>query len=420
MRIIVTLLFLLSALASNSQNTYPPKLKVFVDCKNLHCDNNFIRTEITLIDFVLDRVAADVHILITSTRTGNGGKSVQYIFFGQNAFSSYTDTLFSNVSPNATAVELRAQIVKKLKHGLFAFISHSSYADFVEMSMKQDDTSATNGTNEATTDKWNYWIFNVGSDGSYNADQVYKNIQVSGHASAHRNTENLKVGFWSNAGYNNATYTYQDGTEEKENVVVNSNYAIHHNLIKSISGNWSAGYEVNYSNNTFSNNKRRIHARATAEYAIFPYSEVNNKFFTLQYGVDVRQNNYYDTTIYNKISEVLWGHRLQAYLSLKQKWGNINSTVSYSSYLNDPSLNNLYLSLNVNVRVSGGFSFYIHSRGGIVHDQVYLVKGKASEEDILVKRRQIASAYNLYTSVGINFRFGSILNNFVNPRFDHP
>jgi hypothetical protein len=111
--------------------------------------------------------------------------------------------------------------------------------------------------------------------------------------------------------------------------------------------------------------------------------------------VDVRQNKYYDTTIYNKIQEVLWGQRLQAYLSLKQKWGSINSSVAYSSFLNNPALNHLLMSLNVNVRITGGLSFSIHSRGGLVHDQVYLVRGKASEEDILVKRRQIRVSLQL-------------------------
>jgi hypothetical protein len=79
--------------------------------------------------------------------------------------------------------------------GLFAFISHSSYADLVEINMKAANATATNGVNETTKDKWNYWIFNIGTDGSYNADQVYKNTQISGNASARRNTEKLKLDF---------------------------------------------------------------------------------------------------------------------------------------------------------------------------------------------------------------------------------
>jgi hypothetical protein len=107
-------------------------------------------------------------------------------------------------------------------------------------------------------------------------------------------------------------------------------------------------------------------------------------------------------------------------LSLKQKWGNVNSSITYSNFFKDPSLNNVALSLSVNVRITGGLSFNMYSTGAIVHDQVYLAKGKASEQDILVRRRQIASAYNFYSGIGVNYRFGSILNNFVNPRFNQP
>lgn len=397
-----------------------PKLKVFVDCKNVHCDNNFIRTEITLVDFVLDRVAADVHILITSVRSGNGGSSIQYIFFGQNSLQKYSDTLSAVISPNLTAVERRMEILKKIKLGLFPFISHSPFSGLINLDMKGGILSENSVTNEPTKDKWNYWIFNVGTDGIYNADQVYKTMQVNGHVTANRTTNKLKVGISSYAGYNNTSYTYEENADVQKNIVINSNYSFNHNLIKSISGRWSAGYEANYSNNTFSNNRSRQYFRAAVEFAIFPYDEVNNKFFTINYGVDVRNNKYYDTTIYNKVSEVLYGQRAQAYLSIKQKWGNVNSTLSYSNFFKDWGLNHLSLSLNVNIRITGGLSFYAYSWGGLVHDQVYLVKGKASEEDILVKRRQIASAYNFHSGVGINFRFGSILNNFVNPRFDHP
>jgi hypothetical protein len=47
-----------------------------------------------------------------------------------------------------------------------------------------------------------------------------------------------------------------------------------------------------------------------------------------------------------------------------------------------------------------------------------LVKGDISEQDVLTRKRQLASTYNYYTGFGLNFRFGSILNNFVNPRFE--
>lgn len=420
MRIIHFIVFISLVTTSYSQSVSSKKLKVFLDCNNTPCDNNYIRTEITLVDFVLDRVAADVHVLITSVSSGNGGSSIQYIFFGQNTFKNYSDTLSSNLSPNTTEVERRIEVVKRIKHGLFPFISHSSYSGLIDINMKAKDPSEKTGAKQPGKDKWNYWIFNVGTDGSYNADQVYKSTQVNGNISANRTTDKLKVSFSGYGGYNNYTYNYEDAGILYKNVVINSNYLFSHNLIKSISNHWSVGYEANLSNNTFSNNKSRLYLRPALEYAVFPYSEVNNKFFTINYGIDVRHNRYYDTTIYNRISEVLLGNRAQAYLSVKQKWGNVNSSITYSNFFKDWSLNNVTASLSVNVRITGGLSFYVYSTGALVHDQVYLAKGKASEQDILVRRRQIASAYNFYSGIGLNYRFGSILNNFVNPRFDHP
>lgn len=132
------------------------KLKVFLDCKNAPCDDNYIRTEITLVDFVLDRLAADAHILITSIKSGNGGSSIQYIFFGQNAFKNYSDTLSSNLSPNATDVEIRIEVVKRIKHGLFPFISHSSYSDLIDIDMKATNPAEKTETKQPGKDKWDY------------------------------------------------------------------------------------------------------------------------------------------------------------------------------------------------------------------------------------------------------------------------
>ncbi len=56
------------------------RLSVFIDCSNTWCDMTFIRSEITVVNFSLDRVAADMHVLLTSTTAGGGGEKYQMIF----------------------------------------------------------------------------------------------------------------------------------------------------------------------------------------------------------------------------------------------------------------------------------------------------------------------------------------------------
>lgn len=48
-------------------------LRVFLDCPNSDRDFDYFRTEITFVNHVRDRQYAQVHVLVTSQRTGGGG-----------------------------------------------------------------------------------------------------------------------------------------------------------------------------------------------------------------------------------------------------------------------------------------------------------------------------------------------------------
>jgi len=45
------------------------------------------------------------------------------------------------------------------------------------------------------------------------------------------------------------------------------------------------------------------------------------------------------------------------------------------------------------------------------------VKGDASLEEILLRRRMMETTYSYFALVGVSFTFGSIYTNVVNPRF---
>ena len=57
--------------------------KVFIDCRR--CDIDFIRTEITFVNYVWDRREADIHVLVTTQSTGSGGTEYTMAFIGQNS-----------------------------------------------------------------------------------------------------------------------------------------------------------------------------------------------------------------------------------------------------------------------------------------------------------------------------------------------
>lgn len=418
MRKIIFILCLIgiSTFSKSQNNVASKKLQVFLDCSNSWCDMTFIRSEINIIDFQRDRLASDVHVLVTSQSTGSGGAKYQMIFYGQNRFQNLVDTISFNIEPNTTEVELRDVYLKYFKLGLTPFIAKTGLVKDLKIEMKSEANTETAKT-EITKDPWNYWVYRVGLNGNFNADRNYKSSRYNSSFSLNRTTEELKVELSVNAGRNKSIFEIDNGTSIDKFEVDNNFLDISHYLVKSINDHWSYGYELNYSNSTFSNNKSRIYFRAAAEYNIFKYKEVNNKFFTLSYGIDARRNNYFDTTVYNKTKETLLGHSLQANITLNKKWGSFNSGINYSNYFHNWQLNNLSINLNLNVRITGGLSVYMYSFAGLIHDQVYLPKGGATEQEILTRRRQLESSYNVFTGFGINYRFGSKINNFVNPRF---
>lgn len=401
-----------------AQEGTPRRLSVFVDCGSTWCDMRFIRSEITMVDFLFDNVAADVHILVTSQGTGGGGTQYQLIFFGQQKFRGLTDTLRFNTPPVTTDNEQRELMLKYLKAGLVPFLIRSPAADHLQINLQLDKNDSTRSAATPAHDPWKAWVMRIGADVNINGDANYNNRNFNGSMSANKITEALKMGMGVNWGLNKSGYEYSDGGVTEKFSVDNHNWSVNQYLVKSLGPKWSWAYEVKYSQNSFSNIRGRLFLRGGIEYNIYPYKDVNNKLFTLSYGLTARKNSYYDSTIYNRTRESLFGHRATAYLSLNQKWGNAYAGITYHNYFSNWKFFNVGVDMYTSVRITGGLSFYILAFGGLTRDQVFLVKGNATPEEVLARRRQLASGYHYFTSVGLNFRFGSKLNNVVNPRFD--
>lgn len=419
-KLLLIILFLVASFITCwSQNVYPDRLKVFIDC-HTGCDMTFIRSEINIVDFLLDRQAADVHVLITDQNTGGGGDEYQLIFFGQNQFRTMTDTIKFINEPNATDFEERVLLLKYVKLGLAPYIAKTKMGKEVDIKMKTDKVpDSARSSALKTKDPWNYWIFRTGIFGSINEEESVKESSFNGNISASRITEETKLVFELNGGKNKTIFEYEDdstGLIQKE-IIRNDNYDFSHYLIKTINNHWSWGYEAGLSRSTRSNNKRRTIFRTGVEYNIFPYKEVNTKYFTIAYILDVRHNSYIDSTLYDKTNETLFGHSIESNIAFNQKWGTIQMGLEYHNYFHKWKILNLEAYLELEIRITGGLSFSVYTFGELLRDQIYLPKEKASLEDVLTRRRELESGYRFGTHFGINYRFGSKLNNFVNPRF---
>jgi len=406
-------LFLFLSTIAFSQNTRPEKLKVFLDCtQSWLCDFDYVRTEMTMVDFVRDRFSADVHVLVNMQSSSSGGTQSQMNFIGLRSFSNLTDTLTFFNDPTATEDEQRKKLVQYLKLGLTRYVAKTKAGE--KMVISFTGTAKDSATNAAAKkDPWNFWVFQFGTNGSFNGNANYKNKSGYGSFSADRETENWKVNAYISLS-NSVDIYKQDSIESR---FERKSYDGNLQVSKSINSHWSYGLSASYENSLYSNLRAAYQLQPKIEYSLFPYSKYNSQRIVLQYMIGPAYYNFYDTTIYFKTKEWQLRQNIRMITSFTKPWGSINLGIYYSSFFDDFSKNNLNFNGAVSWKIVKGLNFALWGNYGLIHDQINLRKGKASRDEILLRNRELESSFEYNLGIGFSYRFGSILNNIVNPRF---
>ena len=122
-------------------------------------------------------------------------------------------------------------------------------------------------------------------------------------------------------------------------------------------------------------------------------------------------------TFYNKIHEHLFNENLSGTFEIKEKWGSASATLEGSNYFHDFAKNRLALHCDITFRLFEGFSLNLHGLISGIHDQLSLPKEYATEEEVLLHQRELATQYDYFAFIGLRYTFGSIYSNVVNPRF---
>lgn len=379
--------------------------KVFLDCGS--CDIDYIRTEITFVNYVRDRKEAQVHVLITTQGTGSGGREYTISFIGQLDFEGINDKHIYFSEKTETQDEIREGLTNAIKIGLTSYAAKTPIASRIKVSYSEKDEQ------KAVEDKWNNWIFGISGNTYFSGQKSYKSSSLHGSFSASRITEDFKISMSVSASHDKDDISYDEETIES----LQNNMNFNGLFVKSISDHWSVGAYVRADSSTYENIKYAINTSPAIEFNLFPYSEATRRQFRFLYRFGFHAIKYREETIYDKISENLWNQSLSATFDIKEKWGSISTTLSGSHYFHDFSKNRIDIFSYLNIRIIKGLSFFAIGMGSSVHDQLSLPKGEASLEDVLLQIKQLETSYSYFFSVGLSFTFGSIFTNVVNPRF---
>jgi hypothetical protein len=369
--------------------------------------NDFIRKEIPYVNYVRDISDASVYILSTKQKTGAGGTEFTYFLVGQKENSGMYDTISFVSAPDATYEEIRQQEVNTLKLGLMRYIAKTPLAKYIQISFSEPMAQTV------STDKWDSWVFKAQLSGWFDGQQTYKSNNVYGRFTANRVTEDWKINLRASYSYGIEKFLID---EETVTSYTNSK-SISALVVKSLSDHWSYGGTVYIGSSIFNNLDRSISAMPGIEYDIFPYSQSTRKQLRILYSIGYNYFNYTDTTIYDKTEEGHAQHSVNVAYAVVQKWGQIDLSSEYSNYLYDWSKNNLSAFITLNLRLIKGLQVNFSGGASVLHDQLGLAKSGVTTEDILLKKKELATQFQYWGSFGFSYTFGSIYNNVVNPRF---
>jgi hypothetical protein len=285
---------------------------------------------------------------------------------------------------------------------------------FGQVDISSQATSSAQPQTAPADDPWNLWVFDMGIEGSIEGEQRSSERSFEGSADASRTSSLWKIDLDYDADFEEEEFEVNDST-----TVTNSQRDSDFEtlVVRSLTNHWSIGGFSEIGRSTFNNFSLRAVAAPAIEYNVFPYAESTRRQVLFLYRVSVNRFDYQEETIFDKTSETLLQQSLNISAEIQQPWGSIQGSIEGSHFLHDFSRKRLELFTNVELNVYRGLSFDLFGDLSLIRDQINLRKGDADQEDVLLRRRELATDFEFSLSIGISYTFGATTNNVVNPRF---
>ena len=395
----------------NARAIAGPQIRVFLDCEA--CFADFLRSEITFVDYVRDRADAEVHLLITRITTGSGGAEYTAEFIGSGRFAGTTRALTAITTSSDTDDIIRRQIANMVRIGLLPFVS----AEGVPSGMRLNVDLGSEQVRPAVAgDRWNNWVLSLRGSASIDAEETQRQFEVRGGVSADRITPDWKISLGTQIEHQREQFDI-DAEDDEPFEATRREQDFNWLVVKGLDEHWSVGGMGEVEASTFENTALGVSASPAIEYNVFPYSAYTRRQLRILYALGPRYARYYDVTLFDKTEETLAQHEVSTTYDQRERWGTLEARVEWSQYLHDLDLSRLEVDGEVSLRILRGISLNAEVGASRIRDQLSLPARGATPEEILLRLRQLGSGYEFEFAFGITYTFGSIFSSVVNPRF---
>ncbi len=291
-----------------------PMLRVFLDC--YECDTDYQRQNVTFIDYVRDRMDADLHVLVTTQGTGSGGSAWTVKFIGLGRLQRQDRTFTFTTEQTATSDDRRKEFSRIFKIGLVGYAADTAIAPRLDLTWtKSAETTA------AVRDRWNSWVFRVNLNGNFNGERRSTSASSRISFSSSRTTEDWKLNVSVGGNISKETFEVEaDRTVRSQR----DNWFTEGLIVRSHGPRTSSGLRAAISHDSFSNNDTSVRIAPAVEFDFFPYKESNRRSLAVQYTIGVSRYRYSEVTIFDKTEETVPNHSVNFSMGLRQPWGSLN------------------------------------------------------------------------------------------------
>ncbi|MEX2180649.1 MAG: hypothetical protein WD771_01280 [Gemmatimonadaceae bacterium] len=399
---------------ARAQADRPERLTVFLDCRTFGCDRNFFIEELPYVLWTQDRLDAEVHALITGLGTAAGGTQFTIALLGQRRLAGRADTLVGTIPPNSSDDQRRREFARVLKVGLGPYLLGTAAGERLSLDYRPAAADSALGGLRGISDPWNFWVYRISANGNVGAESRASDYEVEASLSATRITEDWKIIFGARYEYEATTFELDSGSVSFALRSAEFESA----FLKSVTEHWSVGTGLSFALDDFNNQDFAVELDVAAEWNYFPWREATRRQLVFIAGISNRYFDYSQETIYLRQREFRTAAVAKVAVETRQPWGSLFGGVEHIRYLHDTEIYSASVYLNMDVRISRGFSVFFGGNAARVNDQLYLPRGDASDDEILTRQRALATAYRVNAYAGVSFTFGSIFNTVVNPRFN--
>lgn len=399
----------LIATATPAAGQAPPRLRVHPDCGD--CFADYLRNEIRWVDFVRQPQDADVQILSSSRATGSGGLEITLRFVGLGRFAGIEHELRAITIPGETEEIRRRGVLRIVQVGLVAFMARDGLPADLDVEI---DGAGDEASRQPDRDPWNFWVFSLGAGFEYDAEETNRESNWEFEATADRVTDNWKISFGTSIQEQRERFDIDD---DRPREFTRRERRFDWFLAKSLGPHWSFGIEGDTQSSTFENIRLLVGAAPAIEFNVFPYEQYATRQLRLGYAVGAAYSRYNEETLLGHMQETRPYQQFAVTLDQRQTWGTLQAGLEWSQYLHDVTKTRLEVDGELSFRIARGVSVQIEGSASRIRDQLSLPRRGADPEEILLRLRELQSGYEVSLSLGLNYSFGSIFNNIVNPRF---